>query len=250
MSTDIQKELLSARRELAAMGDEIDRLKRDNAQLRALSPMLAHEIAAPLRGITLFGEFIIQRYGGEFSPDALRDLRHILRAANRLRQLTHDLLAYARTGEILVRKTEVDTAALVDNVIESLRCEAPDHRAEFRVGFLPNSQADPLLLHQVFLNLLRNAVKFSRSREQPVISIDAIASESGTIYSVSDNGIGFDMQGIGRLFAPFQRLHASDQYEGSGIGLAIVKEIIQRHGGRIWAEGKINHGTTVSFTLA
>jgi light-regulated signal transduction histidine kinase (bacteriophytochrome) len=249
MTGDIQKELLSAHLELAGMRDEIERLKRDNEQLRALGPMLAHEIAGPLRGITLFGEFIVQKYAAEFSADALRDLRHILRAANRLRQLTHDLLAYARAGEITVRKTEIDIAALIANVIESLHCELPDHRAEFRVGSLPNCQADVVLLRQVFMNLLRNAIKFSRSREQPVISIDAVLSENTIVYRVSDNGIGFDMQGAGRLFAPFQRLHATDEYEGSGVGLAIVKEIIQRHGGRVWAEGRISHGATISFTL-
>ena len=250
MTGDLHDELLSARHELARMRDEIAGLKRENEQLRALAPMLAHELGGPLRGITLFSEFVIQRYAGELSPDALRDLRHILSAANRLGQLTNDLLTYARAGEKAVRKTEVDTAALVATVIDSLRGEAPDHRAEFRISPLPNCHADIVLLRQVFVNLLRNAIKFSRSRQGPVISIDAVASEHGTVYRVTDNGIGFDMQGVDRLFAPFERLHGRDEYEGSGVGLAIVKEIIERHGGRVWAEAKVDHGATISFTLS
>ncbi len=249
MTSDIQDASLSSRHELARMQDEIARLRRDNEQLRALTPMLAHELGGPLRGITLFSQFVIQRYAGELSPEALADLRHILCAANRLSQLTHDLLTYARFGGITVRKTEIDTAALVASVIESLRCETPDHRAEFRVGSLPNCHADHVLLRQVFLNLLRNAAKFSRSRELPVVSIDAVVSENDTVYRVSDNGVGFEMQCVSRLFTPFERLHGGDEYEGSGVRLAIVKTIIERHGGHVWAEGRINHGATISFTL-
>ena len=242
MTRDIQEELLSAR-------DEITRLKQENEQLRALTPMLAHELAGPLRGITLFSEFVIQRYAGELSPEALRDLQHILCAANRLGQLTNDLLAYARSGQKKLLKAEVGTFALVTEVIDSLRSEGLDHRAEFRLGSLPNCLADIVLLRQVFVNLLRNAIKFSRSRQQPVISIDAVASEHGTVYRVRDNGIGFNMRGVDRLFLPFERLHGRDEYEGSGVGLAIVKEIIERHGGRVWAEAKVDHGATISFTL-
>src|SRR5258705_4289857 len=142
MTHDIQDELRSARDELACMRHEIACLKRENEQVRALTPMLAHELGGPLRGITLFIEFVIQRYAGELSPDALRDLRHILSAANRLGQLTNDLLAYARSGEKAVRKTEVETSALIAEVIDCLRSEAPDHRAEFRIGPLPNCRAD------------------------------------------------------------------------------------------------------------
>jgi light-regulated signal transduction histidine kinase (bacteriophytochrome) len=243
VTRDLQDELLSAREEIA-------RLKRENEQLRALTPMLAHELGGPLRGITLFSEFVIQRYAGELSPDALRDLRHILSAANRLGQLTNDLLRYARSSEKKLCKVEVETSALIAEVIDSLRSEAPDHRAEFHVGPLPNCRADIVLLRQVFVNLLRNAIKFSRSRRQPVISIDAVASEHGIVYRVSDNGIGFDMQGVDRLFLPFERLHGRDEYEGSGVGLAIVKEIIERHGGRVWAEGQVNRGAAMSFTLS
>src|SRR5258705_12561552 len=134
MTGDLHDELLSARRELARMRDEIARLKRENEQLRALTPMLAHELGGPLRGITLFSEFVIQRYAGELSPDALRDLRHILSAANRLGQLTNDLLAYARSGQKKLRQAEVETSALIAEVIDSLRSETPDHRAEFRIG--------------------------------------------------------------------------------------------------------------------
>jgi light-regulated signal transduction histidine kinase (bacteriophytochrome) len=242
MTRGVQEELLSAR-------DEIARLKRENEQLRALIPMLAHELGGPLRGITLFSEFVIQRYAGELRPEALRDLQHILSAANRLGQLTNDLLAYARSGQKKLRKAEVETEALIAEVIASLRSEGLDHRAELRIGPLPNCHADVVLLRQVFVNLVRNAVKFSRSRQQPVISIDAVASEHGTVYRVSDNGVGFDMQGADRLFMPFERLHGRDEYEGSGVGLAIVKEIVERHGGRVWAESRVDHGATVSFTL-
>jgi len=243
VTRNIQDELFSAREEIA-------RLKRENEQLRALTPMLAHELGGPLRGITLFSEFVIQRYAGELSPDALRDLRHILSAANRLGQLTNDLLTYARSGQKKLRKADVETAALIAEVIDSLRSEGLDHRVELRIGPLPNCHADAVLLRQVFLNLLRNAIKFTRSREHPVVSIDAVVSEHGSVYRVSDNGIGFDMQVVNRLFLPFERLHGRDEYEGSGMGLAIVKEIIERHGGRVWAEAKVDHGATISFTLS
>jgi light-regulated signal transduction histidine kinase (bacteriophytochrome) len=236
-------------REQARLLNEVERLRRENQQLRAFTPLLAHELGNPLRALTLFAELLARRHSGALSAEGKRDIQHICTTARRVRQLTEDLLSYARFGQKPIRKLEVNTTELVRSVIEQLECEYPSRTVEFRVGSLPPCQADVTLLRQVFLNLLRNSVKFSLKRERPIITVDALTSGDPVIYGVSDNGVGFDMQNADRLFHPFERLHGRDEYEGSGVGLVIVREIVERHGGRVWAEGKPDEGATFSFTL-
>lgn len=161
-----------------------------------------------------------------------------------------DLLAFSRLGRQALSKHTVTLASLVREVIQNLRDEQVSRSVKILIHELPDCQADPVLLKQVFINLLANSLKFTRKKERAVIEVGCLNKEQGSpIYFVKDNGAGFDMRYANKLFGVFQRLHRADEYEGTGVGLAIVQRIIRRHGGRIWAEAEPGLGATFYFTL-
>jgi light-regulated signal transduction histidine kinase (bacteriophytochrome) len=165
-------------------------------------------------------------------------------------RLIDDLLNFSRLGRQALKKKRVATSPLVKQVLTDLRGEQEGRRVRITVGDLPACQADPALLKIVYTNLLGNALKYSRQCEEAVLEIGCDGSEQEErVYFVRDNGVGFDMSYAHKLFGVFQRLHRAEDYEGTGVGLATVKRIIQRHGGRIWAEGALNRGATFYFTL-
>jgi light-regulated signal transduction histidine kinase (bacteriophytochrome) len=163
--------------------------------------------------------------------------------------LIDDLLSFARMSRHAIEKQTVSPGMLVRDALSVLERERKDRQLDIRVGDLPQCQADPTLLRQVFVNLLSNAFKFSRDRAPAVIEVGCMMKDGETAYFVSDNGVGFDMRFTDKLFGVFQRLHANGDFEGTGVGLAIVHKIVQRHGGRIWAEGMPGGGATFYFTL-
>jgi light-regulated signal transduction histidine kinase (bacteriophytochrome) len=164
-------------------------------------------------------------------------------------QLIDDLLAFSRLSRQPLTKQTVAPADLVRQALTDLHAMQGERRIDFRIGALPLCQADPALLKQVLVNLLANAIKFTSRREMAVITVDCRAEQGEPIYFVQDNGVGFNMAYVDKLFGVFQRLHRADEYEGTGVGLAIVQRIIHRHGGRIWAEAAVDQGATFSFTL-
>jgi light-regulated signal transduction histidine kinase (bacteriophytochrome) len=165
-------------------------------------------------------------------------------------QLIDDLLAFSRLSRQPLTKRAVAPADLVRRALEDLRSEQEGRCLDIRLADLPVCWADPSLLQQVFVNLLANALKFTRQREAAIIEVGCQDSNGEHVYFVRDNGVGFDMRYVNKLFGVFQRLHRAAEYDGTGIGLALVQRIVHRHGGRVWAEAAVDHGATFYFTLA
>jgi light-regulated signal transduction histidine kinase (bacteriophytochrome) len=173
----------------------------------------------------------------------------VLSEAARMGQLIDDLLQFSRLGRQEVRRIPTDMTALVGEVQAELRRRSPDRAVDFRLGSLPAAPADPSLLRQVWINLLDNALKYTRHRERAEITVSGRVDGGAAVFSVQDNGAGFDMKYAGRMFGVFQRLHPAEDFEGTGVGLALVQRLVHRHGGRIWAEAELGRGATFHFTL-
>lgn len=222
-------------------------LEEANRELDAFSYSVSHDLRAPLRAIDGFSKILLEDYAGQIQPEARRYLEKVSKNTQQMGNLIHGLLALSRFSRQPVNKQEVNIRNLVDAVWEELSQENKN-RGELVLGELPPVEGDPILLKQVFFNLLSNACKFTRKQETPRIEVGCLSDGSGTYY-VRDNGVGFDMQHAERLFGVFQRLHRSDDFEGTGVGLAIVQQIVRRHGGRIWAEAQPGLGASFYFTL-
>jgi light-regulated signal transduction histidine kinase (bacteriophytochrome) len=222
-------------------------LELANRELEAFAYSVSHDLRAPLRAVDGFSRILLE----EFSPQLPAEAQHYLEVARKnavqMGELIDGLLTFSRLGRQPLHKQIVAPADLVRQVIEDLRLELAGRQVEITVGYLPVCEGDPLLLKQVFVNLLSNALKYTRTREAARIEV---ASKDSTVYYVRDNGAGFDMRYADKLFGVFQRLHKAEEYEGTGVGLAIVQRIIHRHGGRVWAHGMVNQGATFYFTVA
>jgi PAS domain S-box-containing protein len=226
-------------------------LQAANAELEAFSYSVSHDLRAPLRHVQGYVEMLSREAQGQLSEKAQRYLKTIAHAAQEMGQLIDDLLAFSRMGRAEMRETAVDLAALVGEAKRGLEPALRDRNIRWQVAALPAVQGDPTMLRQVLLNLLGNAVKYTGRREVAEIEIGCDGREEGRIVCyVRDNGAGFDMKYADKLFGVFQRLHRADEFEGTGIGLASVRRIISRHGGRTWAEGRVDAGATFYFTLA
>jgi signal transduction histidine kinase len=225
-------------------------LEEANQELESFSYSVSHDLRAPLRHIQGYAEMLDRAVADQLNPEARRYLRTVLNAGTEMNRLIDDLLAFSRIGrgEMPLRRVSLDD--LVRDTIAALELPLRDRRVEWRIGQLPAVLGDPGLLRQVWANLIGNAVKYSQGRDPAVIDVGSEPAANGlvTMY-VRDNGAGFDMQYAHKLFGVFQRLHRSDEFEGTGIGLATVRRIIGRHGGRVWAEGAIDQGATFRFTL-
>lgn len=217
-----------------------------NMELESFSYSVSHDLRAPLRAINGFSRILIEDCGDLLSADAQDSLREICDNAQRMGHLIDDLLSFSRLGRQELKKSEVSMDFIVKQCVSELSRGQP---AEFQIAELPSAFADGALLKQVWQNLIENAIKYSRSRTPPVIEIGARNVNGEAVYYIKDNGIGFDMQYVHKLFKVFNRLHHQNEFEGTGVGLAIVQRVIHRHGGRIWAEAKPEMGATFSFTL-
>ena len=223
-------------------------LANANKELEAFSYSVSHDLRAPLRAVNGFAGIVLEDFGPQLSAEARRYLERIRNGGQRMGLLIDDLLTFARLSRQPVNRQRLDTAKIVQGVREELQPQQDGREIEFRINELPACQADPALLKQVWTNLLANAIKFSRGRKPAVIEIGSQCKDQESIFYVRDNGAGFDMQYVDKLFGVFQRLHSMDEFEGTGVGLAIVQRIIHRHGGRLWAEGQVNQGATFYFT--
>jgi PAS domain S-box-containing protein len=224
-------------------------LEAANKELEAFSYSVSHDLRAPLRAVNGFAGIVLEEFGPQL-PEAGRDyLMRIRNGGQRMGVLIDDLLAFARLRRKSVGRQMVDTAKLVNNVLDELAPQRNGRRIEINVGTLPASDGDPALLKQVWVNLISNALKYTRGREPAVIEIGSTRENGDDVFSVRDNGAGFDMQFSDKLFGVFQRLHRAEEFEGTGVGLAIVQRIVHRHSGRVWAEAETNRGATFYFTL-
>lgn len=232
-------ELETANRELEAA----------NKELEAFSYSVSHDLRAPLRHIDGFSQLLAESHGEALPPPAQHLLSRVREGAKRMGGLIDDLLNFSRLSrQPLVMRT-VDLAQLVQVVLAELEPERAGRQVEVRVGTLPDCLGDTMLLKQVFINLLSNALKFTRKRENALVEIGCEDRAGELVYSVRDNGAGFDMKYASRLFGVFQRLHQVDQFEGTGVGLSIVQRVVHRHGGRIWVEAAVDQGAHFQFTL-
>lgn len=224
-------------------------LESANKELEAFSYSVSHDLRTPLRHIDGFTQLLTKGYASELPPAAQRLLQNISDSAQRLGVLIEDLLSFSRLSRQPLVKHPVDIAVLVQQVLSELRADYSERQVDFRLGPPARCIGDASLLKQVFMNLVTNALKFTRHRESAIIEISCTEQPGELLCIVRDNGAGFDMKYAGKLFGVFQRLHPADQFEGTGVGLSIVQRIIHRHGGRIWAEAEIDQGATFHFTL-
>src|SRR5437870_5432444 len=208
-----------------------------------------HDLRAPLRAIDGFSRVLLEEHAPTLPPEAQHYLNAVRRNSQRMGLLIDDLLAFSRLSRQPLNKQLVRPADLVRQCVDELRAEQQGRRVQIAIGDLPACQADPALLKHVWMNLMSNALKYTRKQEMTVIAVGCQEQDGATAYFVRDNGVGFDMRYAEKLFGVFQRLHRSEDYAGTGVGLAIVQRIIHRHGGRVWAEAAVDHGATFYFTL-
>jgi len=219
-------------------------------ELEAFSYSVSHDLRAPVRHIGSFSEMILADSSAVLDANSRQNLMIVRQSARRMGRLIDDLLSFSRMARSELLRTTVDVTRLVESIIEVLQRDASGRRVEWKIGPLPKVQGDQAMLELVFTNLLSNALKYTHTREAAVIEIGVRpGADSETVFFVRDNGVGFDMKYIGKLFQVFQRLHRAEEFEGTGIGLASVRRIVHRHGGRVWAESAAEQGATFFFSL-
>jgi len=233
-------------RELELANKELETANKD---LESFSASVSHDLRSPIRHIDGYAKLILARFADVLPAEARQMVDHICTSTQRLTQLITDLLDFSRLGRQPLAKQTVNVSSLVQDVCAQLQRERHDRAPEIRLGPLPDCWGDPSLLRQVFVNLLGNAFKFTRHREHPLIEVECLEQPKEYTFVVRDNGVGFDMKYASKLFGVFQRLHRTDEFEGTGVGLSIVDRVIQRHGGRIWAEAEVDKGATFYFTI-
>lgn len=226
-------------------------LESANQELEAFSYSVSHDLRAPLRAIDGFSQAVLEDYGPQLPDSGQRQLHIIREGAQRMGVLIDDLLTFSRLSRSPMTRRAVDCEKLVRDSLEDLQGQRAGRQIELRIGALPPCTGDPALLKQVWINLLSNALKYSRESQPAIIEVgwQPGGKLHQLVYFVRDNGTGFDMRYAGKLFGVFQRLHRAEDYEGTGVGLAIVQRVIHRHGGRIWAEAAVGRGATFYFTL-
>lgn len=228
---------------------QTEQLEAANKELEAFSYSVSHDLRAPLRALDGYTRILVEDYDANLDAEGRRICSVIRGEARRLGQLIDDLLAFSRLGRKEMYTSKVDMKALAISVFDELIKGENQERIDFQIAKLPAVKADPSLMRQVWINLLSNAIKFTSKKERAVIKVGTRQSKDEYIYYVSDTGAGFDMEYVDKLFGVFQRLHSESEFEGTGVGLAIVQRIIRRHGGRVWAEGESEKGATFYFAL-
>jgi signal transduction histidine kinase len=224
-------------------------LQKANQELESFTHSISHDLRAPLRAIGGFSNILLKDFGPQMTEEAQRLIKVVVASAAQMTQMIDGLLKFCRLGKQAIGRQPVDLTALARHAVENVQRDEKDNRAKVQIGELPGCVGDPGLLSQVFINLVSNAFKFSSHAKNPVVEIGCEQRNGENVHFVRDNGIGFEMQYGERLFGVFQRLHTEEEFEGNGLGLSIVQRIIERHGGRVWAEAELNKGATFFFTI-
>jgi PAS domain S-box-containing protein len=224
-------------------------LSAANRELEAFSYSVSHDLRAPLRSIEGFSRIVLEDYGDRLPTEAREYLARVCDSTKNMGQLIDDLLEFSRLGRKPLATQVVELRDIAQTCIAELRASHPDRIVHVTVGELPRWRCDPALMRQVFANLLSNAIKFSQHSVDPRVSVGSLTQGHETVVYVRDTGTGFDMRYADKIFGVFERLHRAEEYAGTGVGLAIVKRIVERHAGRIWAESQPGHGATFYFTL-
>jgi light-regulated signal transduction histidine kinase (bacteriophytochrome) len=242
-------ELILAKKEIIFQTEEKDIRAAANKELEAFSYSVSHDLRAPLRHINGYVDLLLNRFLGTLPDKAKHYLESIAESSRQMSRLIDDLLEFSRTGRQEMRQANLDMNGILEEIIISLKKENCQRNIQWEVASLPLIYGDESMLTQVWVNLLANAVKFTRTCHQAVIKIQVVVEKREFVFSVCDNGVGFDMQYAQKLFGVFQRLHLQEEFEGTGIGLATVSAIIAKHGGRTWAEAALDRGATFFFSL-
>jgi len=224
-------------------------LQRANKELEAFTYSVSHDLRQPLNGMIGFTEFLVSEKPGPLNDRQKEFLGNIHRGGQQLLRLTDELLNFSRLGQQPLERETVNVGTMVREILDQLRDAEPHRNVELRVSALPDARADSALVRQVLVNLLSNAFKFTRRVPDPVIEVDGRQQAGECTYTIRDNGAGFDMRNAQRLFTIFHRLHSDRDFEGNGVGLSIAQRIVERHGGRIWAEAAVGQGAKFTFTL-
>ncbi|MEO8760638.1 MAG: ATP-binding protein, partial [Bacteroidia bacterium] len=223
-------------------------LETVNKELESFSYSVSHDLRAPLRAVTGYANMLEEDYQTKIDEEGKRLLSIIKYNAEKMGQLIDDLLSFSRLGRKEMQTTNVDMNGLVEGVLIEID-KVTKHQAEIKVNKLHHIKSDYGLMNQVMINLISNAIKYSSKNKTPTIEVKSKLVGNDLVFSVQDNGAGFDMRYVDKLFGVFQRLHTQDEFEGTGVGLAIVQRIISKHGGRVWAEGKVNKGAAFYFSI-
>jgi light-regulated signal transduction histidine kinase (bacteriophytochrome) len=249
---------------LVVVDDEVAALQRSEREqavelaaayhdLESLSYAISHDLRSPLRAIRGMTEIYLEEAGNTLAPSGRRRLDQVVDGAERMDQMIEGLLRFSRLSRAAPSRSRVDLNSITRRVITDLEAADPQRKLEVQIEPLPDSQGDPGLIEQVMTNLLSNAFKFTRNRADARVEVGSYQAEADgkpeRIYFVRDNGAGFNMKYAGKLFGVFQRLHTQEEFPGTGVGLSIAKRILERHGGRIWAESAPDHGTTFFFVV-
>lgn len=224
-------------------------LKAANEELEAFSYSVSHDLRTPLRAIDGFSQILLEDYPDKLDKEGRRILNVVRDNTTRMGQLIGDLLTFSRLGRKELRKAGINMEEVTRGILQELKETMVEEEIQIKINTLSSAFGDESLVREVLHNLLSNAVKFSRKEKTPAIEVGEKVEDGENVYYVKDNGVGFNMKYSGKLFGVFQRLHSQEDFKGTGVGLALVRRIIERHGGRIWAEGRVGEGATFYFTL-
>jgi two-component system, sensor histidine kinase and response regulator len=233
----------------ASLNARAAQLEAANKELESFTYSVSHDLRSPLRAIDGFAHILEEDHAGKLDDEGRRVIQVIRDGAAKMGNLIDDLLAFSRFNRTPVSIVDIDMEALAKSAFGEVVHHSAARAPELRLSSLPRAQGEPALIRQVWLNLLSNAVKYTSKRADAVVEVSGYTEGADRIYCIKDNGAGFDMRHYKRLFGIFQRLHSPEQYSGTGVGLAIVERVVSRHGGRVWAEGKVNEGAMFCFSL-
>jgi light-regulated signal transduction histidine kinase (bacteriophytochrome) len=242
-----------AEKEIKKLNQDLERrtieLEAANKELEAFSYSVSHDLRTPLIAISGFTRLLLEKYSGYLDSKGQHYLNIIRASTQNMYRLIDDLLGFFHLGHQKIEPSNIEIREIAGALFEELKNIAPERMLYLNIKPLPPAYGDRSMIRQVFMNLLSNAIKFTKFKETGMIEIGGWIQNSESIYYVRDNGAGFDMEKANELFLVFKRLHNAEEFEGNGVGLALVQRIIHRHGGRVWAEGKINEGATFYFSL-
>jgi signal transduction histidine kinase len=252
LEKEIQERKISEKRVLELnkkLEENIFQLKSSNSELEAFSYSVSHDLRAPIRGMDGFISLFLKKYFDKVDPEGQRLLNKVRNNVHKMGFLIDDLLSLSRIGMKDIEKSSINMKELVEGVIEEMEELKELKEAKIKLSHLIDGEGDVALIKQVWINLISNSLKYSSKNEKPLIEIGSVKKSNFINYYVKDNGVGFDMKYSNKLYGVFQRLHDPQEYQGTGVGLALVKRITNKHNGEVWAEGKENQGATFYFSL-